>query len=151
MDPISLQKVRVKRKEGRTKRAQWEEQINPDQTIRNHERREDHRQYTIDRQNKAKRQREIEIERQRQFEEWKTNILDSYYTGIQTGIPQPPNNMTKPQQIEADEMLARALYEQEKATVALADKKTNNYTEELKKQRDLRQAIDNTERTRIAK
>ena len=67
-DPISLQKERFRRRERRAKRAQWEEQINPNQTARNHEHREDYRQDEIDRQNKAKRQREMELERQKQFE-----------------------------------------------------------------------------------
>ena len=59
--------------------------------------------------------------------------------------------MTRAQQIEADEMLARAIYEQEKATVALADKKTKGQAEEIQKQTDLRQAIDNMERPRMAR
>ena len=150
-DPISLQKERFRRRERRAKRAQWEEQINPNQTARNHESREDYRQDEIDRQNKAKRQREMELERQKQFENWKTDITDSYLTGIQKGIPPPPNNMTRAQQIEADEMLARAIYEQEKATVALADKKTKSQAEEIQKQTDLRQAINNMERARMAR
>ena len=41
--------------------------------------------------------------------------------------------MTRAQEIEADEMLARAIYEQEKATVALADKKTKSQAEEIQK------------------
>ena len=64
-DPISLQKERFRRREKRAKRAQWEEQINPNQMARNHECREDYRQDEIDRQNKAKRQREMELERQK--------------------------------------------------------------------------------------
>ena len=59
--------------------------------------------------------------------------------------------MTRAQQIEADEMLARAIYEQEKATVALADKKTKSQAEEIQKQTDLRQSINNTERARMAR
>ena len=125
-DPISLQKERFRRRERRAKRAQWEEQINPNQMARNHECREDYRQDEIDRQNKTKRQREMELERQKQFENWKIDITDSYLTGIQKGIPVPPNNMTRAKQIEADEMLARAIHKQEKATVALADKKTKS-------------------------
>ena len=149
-DPISLQKERFRRRERRANRAQWKEQINPNQMARSHERREDYRQDEIDRQNKAKRQREMELERQKQFENWKTDITDSYLTGIQKGIPSPPN-MTRAQQIEADEMLARAIHKQEKATVALADKKTKSQAEEIQKQTDLRQAINNMERTRMAR
>ena len=48
-DPISLQKERFRRRERRAKRAQWEEQINPNQMARNHECREDYRQDEIDR------------------------------------------------------------------------------------------------------
>ena len=118
---------------------------------RNHEHREDYRQDEIDRQNKAKRQREMELERQKQFKNWKTDVTDSYLTGIQKGIPPPPNNMTRAQQIEADEMLARAIYEKEKATVALADKKTKSQAEDIQKQTDLRQAINNMERARMAR
>ena len=155
-DPIGLQKERFRRRERRAKRAQWEEQINPNQMARNHECREDYRQDEIDRakqqsKTKQKRQREMELERQKQFENWKTDVTDSYLTGIQKGIPPPPNNMTRAQQIEADEMLARAIYEQEKATVALADKKTKSQAEEIQKQTDLRQAIDNMERARMAR
>ena len=40
---------------------------------------------------------------------------------------------------------------QEKATVALADKKTKSQAEEIQKQTDLRQAINNTERARMAR
>ena len=53
-DPIGLQKERFRRRERRAKRAQGEEQINPNQMARNHEHREDYRQDEIDRQNKAK-------------------------------------------------------------------------------------------------
>ena len=72
-------------------------------------------------------------------------------TGIQKGIPPPPNNMTGAQQIEVDEMLARAIHKQEKATVALADKKTKSQAEEIWKQTDLRQAINDMERVRMAR
>ena len=59
--------------------------------------------------------------------------------------------MTIAQQIEADEMLARAINEQQKATVALADKQTTNQNDELHKQNAIKKAINNIERTRVAR
>ena len=134
-DPISIQKQRFRRRERRAKIAQWEEQVDPNQTTRNPERRNDCREDDINEQQGAKRQRELEIEKLKQFENWKTKVTNGDPTDIRKGAHPPSNNMTMAQQIEADAMLARAIDEQEKARVTQADKEASSQIREERERR----------------
>ena len=147
-DPISIQKQRFRRRDRRAKIAQWEEQVDPNQTTRNHERRNDYREDDINEQQEAKRQRELELGKQKQFENWKVKMTNGYFTEIRKGVPPPPNNMTRAQQIEADAMLARAINEQEKAKATQADKEASS---QIKEERECRARQEQERLLRVIK
>ena len=108
-----VRQLRSNRQYNRKREAMWEEQVDPNQTARNHT-----QNIALIKQEKQ-RQRDREAQREQrcneEFEAWKLELRDSYFDQGCKTLPQPPDDLNRVQQTEADAMFACTLQEQEKA------------------------------------